>query len=244
MPAAAKKKPQAPIIIAGGRDELARAIELEAQAERRVEAKRSAVTRAIEAIERAEERLETARASIDKAKEHDVRRAAAGIASKRGSPATSSLTEKALEELAEAERSLEVSVAARTTLEQNLTEAEDDAAERSSDVLVAIKSVTVPTVERLIAEVDANKRRLAVAENVLGLLVASERGPTFHSFLRSRKAEDRRDVVLAELKQRAERLQYVNNAANFEDVKAALAAWSRVLSELRLNPAAKLPGED
>jgi DNA repair exonuclease SbcCD ATPase subunit len=244
MPATAKKKTP-PVVIAGGRDELARAIELEAEAERRVEAKREAVSRAREAIEKAEERLEAARAGIDKAKEHDVRRAAAGIASKRGSPATSSLTEKAMEELAEAERSLEVSIAARATLEQNLTEAEDDAADCSSDVLVAIKSVTVPTIERLIAEVDAGKRRLAVAENVLGLLVASQTGPSFHSFLRARKAEDRRDAPLAELKKAAQRLQFGNNAASyFDDAKAALAAWSTVLAALRHDPSCRLPGED
>ena len=112
MSAAAKKKTP-PLVIVGGREQLAGAIERAAEAQRRVEAKREAVSRSVDAIDNAEARLDAARSGVAKAKEHDVRRAAAGISAKRPSPATSTVTQQALEEIAEAEASLQISTAAR-----------------------------------------------------------------------------------------------------------------------------------
>ena len=244
--AATKRKAPPPVLVAPqGRDALARCIELAAEADRRVEAKREAVSRSVDAIRKAEQRLEAAQAGIAKAKDHDVRRASAGFSSNRASPASSSLTQRALQEVTDAEASLEVSMAARKKLEEQLAEAQDDAAERANEVLCAVKAVTVPTVEKMLTELAADKKRVAITTNILGLLTASERGPAFHNSLRSMKADKQRDAVLGDLRKRAEHLQFTSAAAeHFAAVQAAITAWSRALSELRLNPACRLPGED
>ena len=152
MPVALKKKHlavvEAPVPVDPLRAALAAAIEARCKADRRVITKREAVSLSTEAIAKAETRLEAAQAGIAKAKEHDVRRAAAGIAN-RQSPATSTMTRQALAEVTEAERSLEVSIEARKQLEQHLSEAEDDAARAHNEVLISVKRITQPAAQKI-----------------------------------------------------------------------------------------------
>ena len=89
----------------------------------------------------------------------------------------------------------------------------------------------------------AGKKQLAIAQNVLAYLVASEDGPRFHDQWRARAAEDGRDAVLAELKTQADDLRYVDEAEFDDPAQTAVASWSHALAALRDYPAAKLPDE-
>jgi DNA repair exonuclease SbcCD ATPase subunit len=145
--------------------------------------------------------------------------------------------EKAVER---AERDLEVAIAARKRLEQNLRELEDDAAECANEVLIEIKLLLFPIAKKLLDETDVLKKRLHMNQRLLDLLTSSEHPndqPRVRDDMRRMRADERRNAVFTELRSEVQRLTF----GSPEDVLNELAVWKAAVAALRTDPAAALP---
>ena len=139
-----------------------------------------------------------------------------------------------------AERDLEVAVAARKRLEQNLAELQDNASEAANEVLVQIKLLLFPIAQKLLNESVILKKRLTMNLRLLDLLTDDEHRndqPSFRNDLRGMRASERRNEVLSAL--RAE-LQHLTFSAP-PDVLNELTLWKSALTALRSDPQAELP---
>ena len=203
----------------------------------------TAIAKAAEQIDNAEGEIEKLRKAVPLAEEADTKRAASSLKSARGSVAIGWSADAARLALEGGEERQKMVMRAKERLEAELRDLEDDLATADNAVAVAIKNITKPTVEKLVAQARADRQRFAMNTAILAVLTASEKAPEFHNFLRARAAEDRRDAPLAELKKEVERLQYATNADSFDETKRAVAAWSVALAALRQNPGVALPGE-
>jgi hypothetical protein len=242
MTAAARKKPvvvEAAPADDGPRAALAAAITAHAESSEAVEAKQQTIRRAYEAITAAETRIERCGAAMPKAQESDAKDAASRL-DKGGTPVAPWHTQKATIAVEHAEQALRVATAAHRRLKQDLSELEDNLAEAANNVLVEVKLLTLPIVERLLAETTDLKRRLHMNQRLMDLLMFREHAndqPRFHNDMRGMRAAKRRDEVFAALRTEAEHLAF----GLPEDVLPQLAVWKAALVSLRSDPKTELP---
>ena len=164
---AMKSKQTAVEAAPGPREVLTSVIHAHFAASNAVEAKQRALVRSRATIREMEDRLENAKKSIAKAAQRDAERAAAALDAGRPVMAGAASTEKAERAVAEAERSIAVAERARKTLQQELTVLEDEQAFAANEILVAIRMLTRPLVEELLAELRQARRRAAITARAL-----------------------------------------------------------------------------
>jgi hypothetical protein len=241
MTAAARKKQvvvETAPAVDDPRSALAAAIVAHSEAQSAVEAKKQTIRRALEGVGAAETRLEHCRASVAKAKEQDVKSAATHF-DKSGTPDSPWHLRRAISEVEMAETSLEVADAAHKKLKNDLRELEDNAAECANQILIEIRLLTLPIVQKLLAESVGLKQRLHTNQRLLNL--PTEHGhrndqPSFHDEMRGMRAAEQRDV-LGTLRAEVQNLAF----GWPDDVTEVLAVWKEVLAALRTNSDVEFP---
>jgi hypothetical protein len=246
MPAAKKKPPRLAIVAPAGRDALALAIENVEKAKLALSKQNDAIALCRDEISGADEQLAKLNADVAKAEHADLSRAASILVDSPKTPVSRPWS-------AEKARGM-VSIAKETQshlrrvlekLEADVAGLEDELWSAEAAVTCAIKAITRPTVEKLVGELRAAKRVIAMSEGILGELLLSVTSPRFHDLLREKASVDAVDAVLGDLREECRRMSLQNYLmVHRPDALAAGTAWSRVLAELRENPAAPLPGED
>ena len=132
----------------------------------------------------------------------------------------------------------------RGTGESDLAELEDDRAAAQNAVIVEIKELTVPLVQKLIAELREHKQQCGYRQTVLSALLDDDDGRRtvrFHNSLRSMKADDARAAPLKASVAEAERLQFGRADYDYAVAGAAVDTVKAVLVALQTDPLAKLP---
>jgi hypothetical protein len=241
MPAA-KRKPVEDVPSAVDDDPraaLAAAISAHVEAQKAVELKKQTIRRALDGIEVAEKKLEKCRADVAKAKEQDVKSAASHL-DKADVPDSPWHLRSAISNIEVAESALEVADGAHKRLRNDLRELEDNAAEAANEVLIQIKLLTQPVVQKLLDEAAVLKKRLHMNQRLLDLLTDSGRAhdqPSFHDEMRGMHASARRHEVFAVARVEAQHILF----GSHEDVLDQLALWKAVLAGLRSDAQTKLP---
>jgi hypothetical protein len=241
MPATAKK----PSVVEGGpaddnpRSALAAAIAAHTASRKAVELKKQTIRRALDGIEAAEKKLERSRADVEKAKEQDVKSAASHF-DKADVPDSPWHLRMAISNMETAESALVVADAAHQRLRRDLAGLEDDAAEAANEVLIQVKLLTLPVVQKLLDESSVLKKRLHLNQRLLDLLTDSGRRndePTFHDEMRGSRASARRHEVFAAMRAEAQHILF----GSHEDILDVLATWKAALAGLRSDAQTKLP---
>jgi hypothetical protein len=146
----------------------------------------------------------------------------------------------AISNMETAESALEVADAAHQRLRRDLAGLEDDAAEAANEVLIQVKLLTLPVVQKLLDESSVLKKRLHLNQRLLDLLTDSGRRndePTFHDEMRGSRASARRHEVFAAMRAEAQHILL----GSHEDILYVLATWKAALAGLRSDAQTKLP---
>lgn len=245
MPAATlKRKPrivEAAPTIPDERLPLFDAIEAKRRADVAVAKQEQAIGRASEMVDKVEQDIETLRARIAAADQTDVKRAASLVKAER--PITSSwVGDNARSAVTNAQEKLALTRRALEQLQKDLAVMQDDAAAAQNAVLVEIKKLMLPLVEKVIDDLRAAKRRSIIATTVLNELLAdSGRRLQFNETMRSMRADDAREAPLKEFKAGFEHVQFGQTDADFVAARAAVEAIKAALLALQTDPLAKLP---
>lgn len=249
MPTALKRKarrdePVAAPAIAADRQALAKAIEAKRKADKAVEEQRQAIHRAAALALKASDDIATLRAKIAAADETDVKRAASLIKVDKPvvSPWSGESTRHAVER---AERHLELTEQALKQLHKDMGGLQDDAAECTNAIMVEIKTLTVPLVQNLLAQLREHKRAAMITGHALAALLddASPRdAPRFRDESRGMRADHAREAPLKEFKTAVERARF--GVANDADQGAAASVANELraaLLALQADASAPLP---
>lgn len=246
MPVALKKKPrivEAAPPIPDARLGLFDAIERRKKADRAVEAQHEAISRGRELVDKAEADIEKLEAKIAAADETDVRTAASLVKADK-TVAAPWHGDSARIAVTNAKERLRLTERARKQLQDDLAVMQDDAAAAQNAILVEIKKLTAPLVQKVVGDLREAKRKSIIATTVLNELLADDgrRSVRFNDSLRAMKADSAREAPLKEFRAGFEHLQF-GQAAN-DDYTTAVTALDMVkaaLLALQTDPLAKLP---
>jgi hypothetical protein len=246
MPAFARKKaPETaePVAIPDDRLALHDAIVARGRAEVLVAKQKAAIEKADAQLYAGEDEIERLRKAIPLAIEADERRAASNLKGAKGTVSVGWTAESARNALKNAAARQEMTERARERLLSELKDLEDERATADNVVIVCVKGITVPVIEKLLAEVDAGRRRLAVAESILQLLMTTPlKGPPFHSGIKAINADAARTVCVGEFRKKSDEMRYTApQAEHHEAIQSTLAVWSAALAALRQDATAELP---
>ena len=200
----------------------------------------AAVGKAFALVEQRENELETARANIEKAKAADARSTAEGLKKDSTPRASASRLAAALDEVTASEQRLEVAHGALADVKDDREDQHLRVANAENGILVYTKHILVAPLQKLYEETAELKKRVAVNQHILELLLATEHRnelPQYGDkhFFAEMKAQDARDAVYADLRLKVDKLRFAGAASN--DVVAAIneadAKWRAVLAALR-----------
>ena len=248
MPAAAKKNPPPPPevvepVIPDARLPLHDCIEARRKAALMVEKQHAALSKASEQIEAGYDEIERLEKAVPLAVEADEKRAASVLKNPKGTVAVGWSADQARSALRIAQERQAMTERARERLKAELRDLEDEVATCDNAVLVAIKAIAVPSIEKLLSELAVDRKRVAISTGILTMLLGPDKGaPSFHNALRSIKAGSARDAVVVELKKHFQEMQYTAaQAEHWETIQAAVGSWTAALGALRQDAAAELP---
>jgi hypothetical protein len=236
-----KRRDDLPVVaapaIADDRLALHDAIQRKRKADEAAEAQRTAIARAQGLASSADDDIETLRGKIEAADESDVARAASFI--KIDKPVIAAWSgESARTAVERAERHLEVTKAALKRLHKDLAALQDAAAVCANVVIIEANKLLLPLVEQLVAQLRADRARVAITSRVLAELVADDTriAPRFsENSVYGLRASEERVSPFAALKSDVQSLLYGPTAdqhtAAYEAVAAVKAARLALLSD-------------
>ena len=222
------------------REALRKAHEGAAVEKAKLAALEAAVSKARSLIDQRESELEKAHKAIEKARIADANSAAEGLKKAASTPrASASRLSAALEEVTASEQRLEVARGALAKLKDDVDDQRLNVANAENGVIVYVKYLLVAPLEKLYVETADLKKRLAVSKHIFNLLLATEHRnelPVFgdEHFFAGMKAQDAREAPLKELREKIERLFYVNVTSDeTAAIDRELAKWRTALAALR-----------
>ena len=249
MPAAAlKKKPrivEAASAIPDARLALHDCIERKRKADRAVEAQNDSLMRAREMIGKAEEEIEKLKKKIAEADLTDVKRAASLVKAER--PIASAwVGENARRAVSAAEERLRLTEAALQRLKHDLVEMQDDVAAAQNAILVEVKKLVVPLIEKMVTKLREAKHQKMIAMSVLNELLDDDLGRRSVRFssngIRAMRADDAREAPLKQFRTEVENLRFGQaDDADYAAVETAVEMVKAALLALQTDATATLP---